>query len=394
MEVKQNMSDVQLQQRVIETYERMRKKNETLKSEIKTNEQEIATTKSAISQMSQQIAALEASLASSEPPDTKDYEKELRNAEKSRRDGATKLQEVKEACEKAIYNLCNERKMKSKLLAKKKEAYADLAKMTEAVKQMQSKPNQKKVQEDLSAQLQQHQAKSEDSKMKFDAQIARAQEELNDANAEGTRLAKLFEEKTDLIQELEQRIGRRDATQDDLESRLQSIIDQQEALTQTQRDLTAQHESLKKTTEEMTQAHTRVQNENKTIAKKLEKEHAKMVAFTKQIETSTPKYKAQSDELAAELAAAQRKSLEAIEHQTAETERKIDEAKKAIEQFKKANTEISQKIEQNQKEIDAERRQFQTLREQYNIRFEAMQKIISTYSLASIPGDAPEIRVA
>ena len=389
------MTDAQLQQRVIETYERMRKKNETLKAEIKANEQETATVKGLIAQMSTQIAALETSLSNNAPREEVNYEQELKDAEKERKDGVTKLQQVKEACEKAIYSLCDERKQKSKILAKKKEARADLAKMTEAVKQMKAQPNQKKVKEDLSVQLHEHQLKSEDSKLKLDSQIAKVQEELSEAEAEGVRLAKLLEEKNNLIQELEQRIGRRDSTKDDLESRLQSLVDQQESMAQTQKDMAAQQAALKKTTEEMAQAHARVQAETKQIAKKLEKEHSKMLAFTKQVETATPKFKAQSDALAAELAESQRRALEAVEERSAETDRKIDEHKKALEELKRARASVSKQLEQTQQDIDAEKRQFQTVREQYNIRFEAMQKIISTYSLASITSEPlPEVRVA
>jgi chromosome segregation ATPase len=374
----ESISDEELQIRLTHAKSMLMAKYEDLVSRKTQIHEEIRDSKKAIQSLKSQIQGF----TSKRQPDLNLAQTQagLEEEERSSRENAEKLMELRSLCEKGVVKLCEERKERVKTEAKKKEVTADLAKVTETVKSLESTPSPDTLTRELKAKLRQQKINMENKLTILETEIVTLKDELKQAEEREEADSKAVAEKNVLISELEGRIQRRDDTQDELENRLRLACAEHEQASKEQKDLQDQIATLTKGIENLEIVRTRIQAERADIAKSCDQEKHKTSDLTKKARTAAERFQKQLEEVRLDIHQRCRVAVEAAEASISEKQATIDEYRQEIEKYEKSKHETEIRIRDIENEIDLEKNRFKKTQQTYQVRFEAMTKLLGTFS--------------
>jgi chromosome segregation ATPase len=376
------VSETELRRRLAETYERLKKANSDLVQTKARLQADIDCRRTEIATLSNQLQGIPKT--TQETPLAKEKAANaarLCELEALREGDARQLTQLQEACEKAVFALCTERKAKAKLIARKKAATADLEKCTSIVKQLKDQPDQVQISQEMADRLRQKQKRIAAKQRSLGSQISALKEEIAKLENDGVALAQGIEQKNALIGELEGRIERRNETQDDLERRCEMAVTESEQMSREINQLSSQKEALAKEISELTSAIAKVQAECADVAKKYEARHTALLALTTNVESLVPKYEQQLQESAESLEQKRLLCISPFDAKFSEKEKSVQQFRQAMDQCVRSSEGMDEKIGELERDAQADRTQFQKLKEQYNIQFQAQARIMSTLSM-------------
>jgi chromosome segregation ATPase len=254
-------------------------------------------------------------------------------------------------------------------------------KCTAIVKQLKSLPDPRQLFQDMANKFKQKQRKIASKKGEFASQISKLKEETKEAEDSSSAGSKKLEEKIALIGELEGRIDRRNDTQDDLQHRIELVTVEIDQLGAELLKLKNLKERPMKEIGDLETAVARVQADDGMITRKYETKHAKILSLTKKLEQMLLRYQIQRNEATRTLEQKRVNSVSPFETKIAGKQKSLQQCKESIETHTKGIDKCQANIAQLEKEGQTEKTQFQKVKDQYNIQFQAQAKIMSTLSM-------------
>jgi chromosome segregation ATPase len=310
-------------------------------------EADIQARKTEIADLSTKVQALEKCMPSKPTtPPKPDHASRLRELESLRETDSVQLVQIQKACEKAIFALCSERKVKAKLVAKRREAATDLERCTALVKQLKDQPDQVQISHDMANKLRQKQKRIAAKQRSFDSQVRALKDEIATLENESASLSHVLQQKNTLIGELEGRITRRNESQDDLERRCEVISNDIEQMGAEITRLRAEKESITTEIREFELAEAKVQSDSAAVARKTDAKHKDLVSLTKELEALVPKYESQLAGSKETLAQTRALSISPLDARISEKQRLVQQCRQAIDQYAKSANDLGETIAQ------------------------------------------------
>jgi chromosome segregation ATPase len=202
--------------------------------------------------------------------------------------------------------------------------------------------------------------------------------------------AKVFAEKNMLITELEGRIQRRDDSQYDLENRLRQIYEERQGISKEEKELQDQITVLTKGIENFEALKVHTEAERAGFIKGYEQEKRKANDLIKNMKILAERCQAELEEVRLDIEKRRNAAVDATEARINEKQEQIDGFRREIEKNQKLKQEMENRVKEVEQEFARERDRAKKTQQTYQLRFEAMTKLLGTFSFRedALPIDA------
>jgi chromosome segregation ATPase len=379
-----------------DTYERVVSALKNLKASNRSLEQDCERLQLELTSLNNQKSALDAQLQQINEQlaldrtlemENKDLGARVRELESDHENDAEKLLGLKRVLEETVVQLCNERKKKARIEAKTAKITANIRALTQVAESLEPKPEQIKENELLAKRIEDkkqkwHQHKTElrsviqelrTKRDELSETVKDCQVQIDDRNALICQLEAKVERRNKAIEDLEQTLVVKSEEGDRVASQLGSIRTDVEGLKAKSQSL---KETLKQNTLQLAANRKRFEKEKEKLSTaKCRMKHLQL-SFAEKLrivrEEGEQETKAKLDEL---------------QRLDAEKDEEVKKAQEGLAAAKEKHESAAAALKKVEAARQNEKRKYGQAIEEFEARFQTMQKVILTFTQRSLSKD-------
>lgn len=373
-------------ERVITALKNLKRGNTALEQECEHLKAELSVLNDQRVALEQRLAVLKTQEETQRKVEANNYELKMKiqDLTADHEEDVEKLVSLKQVFEKTVVELCKERKKRQRIEAKTAKIIENIQALTKIAQSLQAKPEQVQQNQLLMKKLEEKKLKWKENKKRLQETVQDLQLKRDEALEAARNYQIQIDDRAGLVEQLEARVERRNRSIADLEKAIQDQTEQYETqLREVEKqkaeieDLKSKQDKLKETLRQSVVALT-------STKKKYDKERDKLAstrAYMRQFQTGF------AEKLKEMREASERETQQKVEALESRDREKQEELEKlqaelavAKEQFETENA----KLQALEAEREKEKKQFLQTRENYETRFQTMQKIVGALTQTSL----------
>ncbi|OHT12985.1 hypothetical protein TRFO_16934 [Tritrichomonas foetus] len=299
------------------------------------------------------------------------------------------LVEMTKYIQKAVQDLCQERKQRIKMVSKKKESLSDLQKMTLAVQALQEQPSSDQIYSELSKQYKQFADDIKRKKDSLNSQLEESRKDYESALEESKSRELQLKEIQNEISDIEGRLKRRDESISCYDHDISDLNEQREEIEREISKLEMSKKGINDSIEILSKALESFQQKTNCVGARLKKENDKYSELTKFLLAFNNDCDQKMKDITEELENEEKEVLQKVKQIINIKQNEVESLQENISQAATDTHNIMLRIDELEKERQDEANQINLMNENSKILYGAMQQIMTTISNPNFAMDVP-----
>jgi chromosome segregation ATPase len=379
-----------------DSYERVVSALKNLKRSNGTLEQECEQLRTELSELNDRKAALESELQDHNGRlatertlelENEDLKARIRELEADHADDVEKQIDLRRVLEETVTQLCAERKTKARIEAKTAKITANIRALTQVAESLHANPDQIRENEQLAKRIEEKKDKWRRHKHELESMVTDLRVKRDELRENAKNYQLQIDDRTGLIVQLEAKVERRKKTIGELEQALVDRSDEEQRLVSELTRIRSEVETLKAQSQSLRDTLKQSVSTLSANRKRFEKEKEKLSTAKYQMKHLQMRFAEKLRVLREEGEQETKAKLDELQKIDAQRDEELRVAQAELAAAKEKHETATSVLKKLETERQTEKRKYAQAVEEFEARFQAMQKVILTFTQRPIAAD-------